>query len=195
MLFQRIKILNIILFCHNSVFTDAIEAKKRSYEGSNLVNRVNWTNKLNRAGNTKWLPTERGQCGTEGLRKGGTRQSRQARNLSFRSWSAVVATRLKLQYLGVEWRLERRGMEWRLGERATEGIEDKKEADLCRKYLDVERDRNGEDGVGNAWGVQRKQWVLKRKRRAQERDKDKIVRECHGIPSEREGFDGNKLRS
>lgn len=31
-----------------------------------------------------------------------------------------MATRLKLQYLGVEWRLEKRGMEWRLGERATE---------------------------------------------------------------------------
>lgn len=38
-----------------------------------------------------------------------------------------MATRLKLQYLGVEWRLERRGMEWRLEERAT-GMEDKKEA-------------------------------------------------------------------
>lgn len=37
-----------------------------------------------------------------------------------------MATRLKLQYLGVEWRLERRGMEWRIGgprdsDRNTEG--------------------------------------------------------------------------
>lgn len=45
-----------------------------------------------------------------------------------------MATRLKLQYLGVEWRLERRGMEWRLEERAT-GTEDKKEAGLCWEYL------------------------------------------------------------
>lgn len=31
--------------------------------------------------------------------------------------------------------------------------------------------------------------------KGKERDKDEIVRECHGMPLEREGFDGNKLRS
>lgn len=64
-----------------------------------------------------------------------------------------MATRLKLQYLGVEWRLERRGMEWRLEERAT-GMEDKKEAGLCRevpgtwKEMEVAKEmQRREDGV------------------------------------------------
>jgi len=43
-----------------------------------------------------------------------------------------VATRLKLQYLGVEWRLERRGMEWRLEERKSDRNGGQEEADLCR---------------------------------------------------------------
>lgn len=64
-----------------------------------------------------------------------------------------MATRLKLQYLGVEWRLEKRGMEWRDWEKERQRIEDKKEAGLCRKYLDVERDGNGGGEVGYARGV------------------------------------------
>jgi len=45
--------------------------------------------------------------------------------------------------------------ERRLRER--QRIEDKKEAGLCRKYLDMERDGNEGGGMGYVWGVQRKQ--------------------------------------
>lgn len=101
-----------------------------------------------------------------------------------------MATRLKLQYLGVEWRLEKRGMEWRLGERATEN--------------------RGQEGGRLMWEApgRGKRWKWRRRSgvrpgsiteavsvKGKERDKDEIVRECHGMPLEREGFDGNKLRS
>lgn len=49
-----------------------------------------------------------------------------------------------MQYLGVEWRLERRGMEWRLGERATGNRGQEGGRLIGRKYLDVERDRKEE---------------------------------------------------
>lgn len=106
-----------------------------------------------------------------------------------------MATRLKLQYLGVEWRLERRGMEWRLGKRATGN----------------RGQGGGRTYVGSTWtwkemGMEKEEWDAgrsgecngsRRRERAQERerDEDRIVRECHGMSLEREGFDGNKLRS
>lgn len=147
---ETIETLHVIpSFYRNSVFTKAIEAKKRSYEGSNLVNRVNWVNEFNRAGNTEHLLAERERRQRdEGWREGTARQGKRARNLSFRSWSAVVATRLKLQYLGVEWRLERRGMEWRLEERKSDRNRGQEGGRLRREYLDVEKD--GGEGEGKS---------------------------------------------
>lgn len=110
-----------------------------------------------------------------------------------------MATRLKLQYLGVEWRLERRGMEWRLEERAT-GMEDKKEAGLCREYLGRgkrwkwrRRCREERTGCGNGNDERGRDKEIDRDRET-ERQREKarasetrgrIVRERRGMPSKR----------
>ena len=38
----------------------------------------------------------------------------------FVAWSAIATTRLKLQYLGVEWNFKKRGMESRMNDSKTE---------------------------------------------------------------------------
>lgn len=48
---------------------------------------------------------------------------------------------------------------------------------------------------GTPRGCNRSGEHLRERERAQERDKDRIVREYRGMLLEREGFDGNKLRS
>lgn len=83
-------------------------------------------------------------------------------------------------------------MEWRLGESA---IEDKEEAGLCRKCLDVERDGEWGKGVGCTPRKCNGSSELKEKEKEYKRDKDKIVREYYEMLLEREGFDRNKLRS
>lgn len=63
---KTIETLHVISsFYRNSVFIKAIEAKKRSYEGSNLVNRVNWVNELNRAGNIERACWRKGDVGNK----------------------------------------------------------------------------------------------------------------------------------
>lgn len=108
-----------------------------------------------------------------------------------------MATRLKLQYLGVEWRLERRGMEWRLG-----GKSDREQRTRRRQAYVGSTWMWKEMGMKEEWDTSREcngsKWALKRKRksaRERERERDGIVREYRGMLLEREGFDGNKLRS